>query len=241
MKHLKISSIVIATIILAGCATPEIPQATTAQRQIINFPAVGVEAEAEIGQTLVSKVNLTVTEVIEVSAEKSEYIKQAATNNRYSGTIKVPAGKLAKFAEDDKGAYYRSSNGIYNAYLPFPYPVGVFVPKNKDEKAVLFVFHMVIGAKGYELGKDPVDYKFSTIETWSKDGFKKELIYGGLSQKSIQISYREFIDETARPAFTQELKYDLTDGDLIGFRGARFQVLKATNTYIRYKILKPLD
>jgi hypothetical protein len=241
MNNLKISLVAIAILVLAGCATPELPQAAKAQRQVINFPAIGSEAEAEIGQTLFSKANLTVTEAIEISTEKTEYIKQTATNNRYSGTIKIPAGKLAKFAEDDKGAYYRSHNGIYKASLPFKYPVGVFVPKNTDTSAVLFVFHEVIGSKGYEFGKDPVEYKTSTIETWSKDSFKRELIYGGLSQKTIQISYREFFDETARPAFTQELKYDLNDGDVIGFRGARFQVLKANNTSIRYKTLKALD
>jgi hypothetical protein len=76
---------------------------------------------------------------------------------------------------------------------------------------------------------------------WSTDSLKSELIYGGLSQKTISISYREFVDKTARPAFTQEIKYDLNDGDVIGFRGARFQVLKATNTNIKYKIIKVLD
>ena len=45
----------------------------------------------------------------------------------------------------------------------------------------------------------------------------------------------------ARPAFTQELKYDLGEGKVIGFKGARFEVLSATNVGIRYKVLRHLD
>jgi len=67
------------------------------------------------------------------------------------------------------------------------------------------------------------------------------LVYGGVSKGTIAISYREFSDKTARPAFTQELKYDLSEGDVIGFRGARFKIIKAGNVSLRYVVLKPLD
>ena len=86
-----------------------------------------------------------------------------------------------------------------------------------------------------------VEVSKTVSEVWSIDSFKKELVYGGLSQKTISISYREFSDGTARPAFTQDLKYDLSEGDEIGFRGARFQVIKASNTVLKYKVIKALD
>jgi len=98
-----------------------------------------------------------------------------------------------------------------------------------------------MGATGYEFGTSPIDVTKTTFEVWGKDSLKKELIYGGLAQKTISISYREFSDGTARPAFTQDLKYDLSEGDVIGFRGSRFKVHKATNTSITYTVLKPLD
>lgn len=239
---LNFSLSLFAVILVSGCAgTADLPNAVSARQQVVHFPDVGVEAEAEIGQTLISKANLSVVPAIVLDGDKSEEMKQAMMNNRHSGVIKVPAGKLLKYAENADGSFYESKVGIYQAYLPFPYPVGVFVPHDKRSPAVLFVFHTVIGGKGYEFGKIPVAYADSKSESWSKDSFKKELIYGGLSQKSISISYREFSDGTARPAFSQELKYDLNDGDVIGFRGARFQVLKATNTTIKYKMLKALD
>jgi hypothetical protein len=45
----------------------------------------------------------------------------------------------------------------------------------------------------------------------------------------------------ARPAFNQDLKYDLNDGAVIGFRGARFEVIKATNTEIKFRTISPLN
>ena len=80
----------------------------------------------------------------------------------------------------------------------------------------------------------------ATIE-WRADSFKRELVYSGVSQNTISILYREFSDNMARPAFSQDLKYDLSQGKEIGFKGARFEVTKASNTGIVYKVLKALD
>ena len=45
----------------------------------------------------------------------------------------------------------------------------------------------------------------------------------------------------ARPAFSQELKYDISQGKEIGYKSARFEIIKATNTELTYKVLKPLE
>ncbi|MFK0299267.1 hypothetical protein ACIQTU_08600 [Brevundimonas sp. NPDC090276] len=73
------------------------------------------------------------------------------------------------------------------------------------------------------------------------DSFRRELIYSGVTQGTVSIEYREFINDMARPAFSQTLRYDLAQSDVIGFRGARFQILDATNIDIRYKVTRPLD
>jgi hypothetical protein len=49
--------------------------------------------------------------------------------------------------------------------------------------------------------------------------------------------YREYARDTARPAFSQEVEYDLSEGNVIGFKGARVEVLEATNFFTRYKVL----
>jgi len=67
--------------------------------------------------------------------------------------------------------------------------------------------------------------------------FKEELIYTGVSGKSISVSYREYKDDFARPAFYQELRYDLDQSSAIVFRNYRLVVHEATNEAISYTVL----
>ena len=79
------------------------------------------------------------------------------------------------------------------------------------------------------------------IEPGDQSGFRRELIYSGVAQGVLSVSYREYVNDFARPAFTQELKYDLSAGSEIGYRGARLEIIHAGNTSVRFKLLKPMD
>lgn len=74
-------------------------------------------------------------------------------------------------------------------------------------------------------------------ETNCKFCFKKEFIYNGKVGNNVKFIYREFINDMARPAFNQDLQYDLAESNTIGFKGLRIEIIKATNTSIEYKIL----
>jgi len=231
---------IVVTFMISGCETTTKP--TEAKlfdplKQVVHFPSAGQVSEAEIGETIISKALLRTYPAI-------------ITQNNYedstqSGKIKIPAGKLILNYENTDGNFFVAENGSFEGDGYFSSglvgTVGIFVPNNKKNPAVLFSYPKVLGVKYSQFGKVPVEYDTSTAEKYDSDSFKIELIYGGLTQKTISLSYREFKDGTARSAFTQELKYDLNDSDVIGFRGARFQVLKATNTNIRYKMLKPIN
>jgi hypothetical protein len=146
-------------------------------------------------------------------------------------------------SQSELGVYYFSANSSYelSGTPKILGAGGIFVPNDKSKLPVSYIFSETLGQSSPVYGSKPVNFIDSPLEEWSTDSFKRELIYGGLSQRVISLSYREFMDGTARPAFTQELKYDLNDGNLIGFRGARIEVIKATNTIIQYKVIRPLD
>ncbi|EGG28363.1 hypothetical protein IMCC3088_318 [Aequoribacter fuscus] len=55
----------------------------------------------------------------------------------------------------------------------------------------------------------------------------------------MKFTYREFTATGyARDAFTQDVQYDLEEGTIIGFKGARIEVLDATNRSIRYRVIE---
>ncbi len=72
------------------------------------------------------------------------------------------------------------------------------------------------------------------------DSFKYIVLYQGKKGNLIKVSYREFKNDMARPAFTQDIEYELdSDGTaLIGFKGLRIKISKVTNLDITYKVIK---
>ena len=120
---------------------------------------------------------------------------------------------------------------------------------------------------GYDLKKEmsaPVGSVMLSRESWEKlcweywaglvnggyktrcdediDRFKEELIYAGRAGSVIRIAYKEYKGNEslylARPAFFQDLNYDLGSSDIIVFRGYRIRVLEATNERILFIIQK---
>lgn len=89
--------------------------------------------------------------------------------------------------------------------------------------------------------RDGIPFSKSVQQTRDELSFRKELVYTGISQTVVNILYREFKDDMARPAFSQDLKYDLSESKVVGYRGARFEIIKATNQGLTYKTLKQLD
>jgi hypothetical protein len=67
--------------------------------------------------------------------------------------------------------------------------------------------------------------------------FQQTLLYNGKIGSRISLGYREFSGDVARPAFSNEVSYDLAESNILGYKGARIEVIKATNTEITYKII----
>lgn len=89
-----------------------------------------------------------------------------------------------------------------------------------------------------------IAYKIENTEPiYKEDSFKYEVLYQGKKGNTIKISFREFKDNVARPAFTQDIEYKLNkDGSTtIGFKGLRVNVIKATTFDITYKVIKDYE
>lgn len=198
-----------------------------------SVPAPGIELEAEVGQPIVSLERF-------YRAPSIRLDQLVKTGSIVGNKMVLPAGVYTLAAENNKGRYYQSRIGVTLLSLGIRTQWekgGVLVPSDGGPPKAYWENDFGARASGPAPGATVLD---AGLEDLGSDGFKIQLLYGGLSKGTVSLSYREFMRDLARPAFSQELSYDLTDGEEIGFRGARIRVLKATNVSIRYMIIKPL-
>lgn len=234
MKTISIFSLFASlTLLLAGCGSPPpLPTQTEfGQKSVEHFPPLNTQSTAEIGQNIVSSSSVVRTRSVVIGSDISEKVVDPVTATVRAGTVPL-------FLSNELGQFFRDSNATFKwlGETVTTDRVGIFVPHDGKSSGVIYHF-----TSKFNLGKTPVPVVFSISEKWTKDSFKKELVYTGISQNTISIVYREFIDNIARPAFSQELKYDLSQGASIGYKGARFEIVKATNTELIYKVIKALD
>ena len=127
-------------------------------------------------------------------------------------------------------------NSYYNTDSNF---IGIAVSK-KDNSIILPCFNSTGGLYTKKIDGF-ITKNVVYIENDCSKCYKQEFIFNGKVGSSLKFIYREYINDMARPAFNQDLQYDLNESNVIGFKGLRIEVIKATNTNIEYKILSSFN
>lgn len=75
------------------------------------------------------------------------------------------------------------------------------------------------------------------------DAIRWEILYSGRSGNEVTLDYREYAFDNfrgafARPAFFQQVKYDLGTSRMVSFRDVKIEILDATNSGIRYRVVE---
>tara|TARA_B100000963_G_C22593879_1_gene656903 strand:- start:166 stop:1248 length:1083 start_codon:yes stop_codon:yes gene_type:complete len=70
------------------------------------------------------------------------------------------------------------------------------------------------------------------------DKLQQTIEYAGRTGEILNFIYSEFSDGMARDAFTREFRMDLSEGNIGAYKGAIFEVIKATNATISYKVIR---
>lgn len=78
-------------------------------------------------------------------------------------------------------------------------------------------------------------------KVYTQGSVREELIYNGKTKDTIKVAYREYKDDLARPAFYQDLTYDLSESKIIGFRRMNIEVIEATNSSIKFIVKSPME
>ena len=183
-----------------------------------NIPELNTTNDSEIGITLVSKE----------TGYKYKAIKITTGRRAKPGYIVKEIKQGDIFINDS----YTSKFDLYSSLTDTSF--GIAIPKSEGEATVYT-------NNGTGINFNHINEKLEYTETYApvpkKDYFKQEFIYNGRVGNALKFIYREYVDDVARPAFTQDLQYDLAESKIIGFRGLRIEVVSATNTNIEYKVL----
>lgn len=87
--------------------------------------------------------------------------------------------------------------------------------------------------------KAPAPYKFIKISIVKSDSFESAILYQGATSDSLRFSYREFKNDMARSAFTEELTIPREKFPaMIMVKNIQVEVLGLTGMGLRYRIIK---
>jgi len=196
---------------------------------IIRLPEINTVSVAEVGENMYSKFDKFMT---------SEYtVKMLSDAKGINGLTKEPF-VLNKW-HDNEAYVWPKTNGIIICY-----PNRINDICLMDINNIGMFTHSTI--KHFDLIeplKEPVPYKVEQKFLLNEQSFKYQVLYQGKIDNKIKISFREFINNMARLAFTQNIEYELKEDSptTIGFKGLRIEILEATNFNLKYIVKKDFD
>ena len=212
---------------IASCSGTKMVKQT---RKSISIPTLNTICNSELGETLIDKGFITSAPAIEVPDDVSFSTMTIPPLNYTLG-----AGSYAALRENSTYTFFHptAETIVHNA----PLDIGVGYRMKKSDGSLDGFRSM--GPNFYEV--NPIDeipvVKHGTAQALNKPSFRQQLIYNGKSGDSLKFLYREFSNSYARAPFSQEIQYDLKESSIIGFKGARIDVIEATNRQIKYKVL----
>lgn len=233
---IRASSIVAMLITLTACSkTVSVsgysPPLSTSSEEMVNYK-IGEIQEAFIGEKIIESGKF-----IYVSEGSATY-KAVATLDGFRKCMTVGGIHSVLYQDNGDGNLYVTS--CPNTTSRF---TGTKItPDGKlADKQMYFQHNMVgwtnnvltnIGVVGTKLF-EPIELE----RTLDKGSFKYELIYGGLHDNNIKVEYREYKDDIARPAFYQNVTYDLTKSTVVRYKKFKIKVHSADNEKITYTVL----
>lgn len=220
MKNLLIAGVI--GFGLVGCASPAYNYQATPRH--ISKPPLNTVNTAFVGDKMLEQGMVVDREVL-----------QAPTDTKVGFSYSLTAGYYQKTGENEKGNYYQPINNITNGGMvqknPFADPFKVVMLGSDGQLCVVTVFNAKLCTTKHEV-------KQTTASVASDNSFQQTLIYSGKVGNKINVGYREFSSNLARPAFNNDVEYDLNQSKQIGYKGALLEVVDANNQSITYRVLR---
>ncbi len=235
MLRIKHQVLIVLTIFLSACATPW--QQIEPKSKLVDLPPLGVELESELGETLVQKGIIYTYDGLQLE-------EPATASAGLLGGIKADLQpSVLRASKRDVWRIYYSSDKQVSARFGLLAPIqllpgGLAISHTNENDVMIFINGSVLVNGGVFAKCKPVPKLTKIqIEAFDRPSFRQELIFNGRTGDTLKFLYREISNSQLRSPFSQDIQYDLKDGSTIGFKGVRIEVLKATNTKIKYRVI----
>lgn len=224
MSKMKGLVVLLTPLLITGCAA--VKHNYTPQTQAFSVPDVGETATTSIGDRMLVQGVKTEGEAIRVGSLQE------------IGPFNVQPGVYRKSGQDANFDYFAPVQGgspvITTGMFNVPdYTLGIRISRDGGEACVIGVVAMT------KCGD--LDYKKTEYQAEGTQNFQQTLVYSGKVGDKINVTYREYSGNMAREAFDNRVEYDLSESDLIGYKGARLQVLEADNSSITYEVISAFN
>ncbi|MHA1280469.1 MAG: hypothetical protein ACTSQ8_25160 [Candidatus Helarchaeota archaeon] len=201
---------------ITGCTTVRYNGTDIFVKQV-DYPEVGKVITVYVGDHLIQKGTISEEDVL--------IVHKTIDGVAYD----IPAKKYPQIGFDEKQDFYSAVGVVKGALFD---PVQALALGKKENSALCVI--TVFGGRACYQGV----YERKKQLSERGNSFQQTLIYNGRVGNKINIGYREFSNNTARPAFNNNVEYDLSSSTTIGYKGALIEVIKADNSSITYKLIR---
>ncbi|EKT58495.1 hypothetical protein [Providencia sneebia] len=217
----KLLATLVGFSLLSGCAVTEYNYIPDSHK--ISEPKVGSVNQVGIGEPLVRSGNMSEIDGIKV-------LNTVQIDLAY----KVTPGVFKKVGSSDKGDFYMPTNTIDSGsviveVIGQPWE-SLLVKKETNELCVVTEFNVFICDSGAQLER---------IKLSNTDGnsFEQALIFNGKEGQNINVSYRKLGSNVQQQGFGNTIQYNLSESDIIAYKGVKLKVLDSRHESIKYEVL----
>jgi len=223
------SFLLVTLFAFVGCSTLNVDVVELPIEKVGTAPLLGEKATAPVGGVVFSQF---------------KYLSKLRYTVTAGASIGLGLGKVVVSPLDslitanlDGQKVYCTEKPAYIDPIAGPIRTACFIDANGD--GAFETVKAAPGAVWFTKGvSPPLAYERSEQMVPRTDSFKYEILYQGTSRNSLKLLYREYIDNLARPAFFQDVTYDLDSmPTTVTFRTVRIEVLDANNNEIVYRVL----
>lgn len=224
MKHL----ICLIVFILSGCANVKIVEQSKIEESTGTMPQLHTITTAPVGDVLFSQYR---------------YWRKTGWTVSGSASVSIGGGKVVVSAGDFLfRAVVDGAEALCTEKRTFQVLIGsgktsCFSDRNRD--GLLDQVRVASEVAWWSADVSPaIGYQTAEVIIPRPETIKRELVYQGYSKGVLKLSYREYVNDLARPAFFQEVTYDIEAFPTeVTFKTSRLLILKAGNSGIEYKVL----